>query len=294
MHKVLQVCHQRLNPHELCVCFLLCACVLGSILILEEAAYIDSALISEVVVPMLSVQNTVLLCISTLLEASNSYSKFFQMKLPSGEPVFEQSQVQLVCDACKLTKHPEMCTHMTHLLPRWLSSSKMETVRALLEDDPAMMMRESMGVAADDSAQAFSSDDITRFVKRQPVFVGDNFCYREGSTYEWITAIDPAGGGAGSRFSVVHIAQSPLGMVVVSALYNSHPCTLNSSKRSALNIAHKVPMLCKNNAVPCKLCEIHAGENMGKQTLFTKRAACLSSSVVQWPSKKDSKRSSYM
>ena len=42
--------------------------VAGDIIILEEAAYCDQGLISEVVVPLLSMSKSVLLCISTLLE----------------------------------------------------------------------------------------------------------------------------------------------------------------------------------------------------------------------------------
>ena len=45
----------------------------GSIVILEEAAYCDPQLVSEVVVPLLSMQTSVLLCISTLLEQGNHY-----------------------------------------------------------------------------------------------------------------------------------------------------------------------------------------------------------------------------
>jgi len=43
--------------------------VAGDVIILEEAAYCDPGLISEVVVPLLSMSNSVLLCISTLLES---------------------------------------------------------------------------------------------------------------------------------------------------------------------------------------------------------------------------------
>ena len=44
--------------------------VAGDIIILEEAAYCDQGLISEVVVPLLSMSKSVLLCISTLLEST--------------------------------------------------------------------------------------------------------------------------------------------------------------------------------------------------------------------------------
>ncbi len=47
--------------------------VSGDIIVLEEAAYCDPGLISEVIVPLLSMQQSCLLCISTLLESGNHY-----------------------------------------------------------------------------------------------------------------------------------------------------------------------------------------------------------------------------
>lgn len=36
---------------------------------------------------------------------------------------------------------------MTHELPHWLSSDKMETVKALLEDDPAMLYLQRLSLS---------------------------------------------------------------------------------------------------------------------------------------------------
>lgn len=68
-------------------------------IVLEEAAYCDPGLISEVIVPLLSMQNSVLLCISTLLESGNHYSKMFQLKDSIGRPLFETISITLVCGA---------------------------------------------------------------------------------------------------------------------------------------------------------------------------------------------------
>ena len=40
-------------------------------------------------VPLLSMSNSVLLCISTLLDSGNHYSKMFELKDPLGLPLFE-------------------------------------------------------------------------------------------------------------------------------------------------------------------------------------------------------------
>lgn len=56
-----------------------------------------------------------------------------------GNKLFEVISISLVCDACMKTDAPEKCTHRLADMPRWLSSSKMEVVKSLLADDPAML-----------------------------------------------------------------------------------------------------------------------------------------------------------
>lgn len=78
-----------------------------------KAAYCDSGLVSEVIVPLLSMQESVLLCISTLLDGSNHYSKMFELNGEDGQPLFKQIAITLVCDDCKRTDHPEKCAPPT-------------------------------------------------------------------------------------------------------------------------------------------------------------------------------------
>ena len=49
-----------------------------------------------------------------------------------GHNIFETIKITLVCDDCLKTDHPEKCRHKLASMPRWLSSKKVETVRALL------------------------------------------------------------------------------------------------------------------------------------------------------------------
>lgn len=65
----------------------------GDLIILEEAAACEQKMVKEVVVPLLVVDTAVLICISTLKEADNSYSKMFEAIKPDGSKMFEQMQV---------------------------------------------------------------------------------------------------------------------------------------------------------------------------------------------------------
>jgi hypothetical protein len=68
----------------------------GDLIILEEAAACEPKMVKEVVVPLLVVDTAVLICISTLKEADNSYSKMFEATKPDGSKMFEQMQIDLV------------------------------------------------------------------------------------------------------------------------------------------------------------------------------------------------------
>lgn len=182
----------------------------GDLIILEEAAYCDQQLIAEVVVPLLTVQSSVLICISTLLEGNNHYSRLFEIEDASGNKMFETMQITLVCDECLKTDHPERCTHKLAEMPRWLSSQKMDVVKAILAEDPAMLLRESMGVAADSSNKAFSSKEVDAFAARRVDLDVEQ-------TPIFLLAVDPAGGGT-SQFAVASLHQNSNGTMGVRAL----------------------------------------------------------------------------
>lgn len=168
--------------------------------------------------PLLSVSTSVLLCISTLLESGNHYSRMFTLTDSNGRPLFECISISLVCDDCLRTDFPEKCTHKLASMPRWLSSAKMEVVKSLLSEDPAMLLRESMGVSADQSCKAFPSADIDKFLDKPGIRIPfDEFePLMNTNTNHFIVAVDPAGGGA-SAFAVCSMCQLPNGGVVVRA-----------------------------------------------------------------------------
>ena len=205
-------------------------------------------MLNEVVIPLLTVSTSSLLAISTLLDGGNHYTKMLKLKDATGNQVFDTYEISLVCDECK--KDPEtqhLCTHKLDLLPRWLSSGRVETVRSLLGEDPvradagpvthahaalpashilhtsacaqAMFLRETMGLSVDSSAKSFSSASVNAFIARPRVSIHlpPDFMNRERReiTSHIFTAVDPCGGGA-SAFSIASICVLPSGSFVVS------------------------------------------------------------------------------
>ena len=194
---------------------------------LEEAAYCDKGLLSEVVIPLLSMQRSCLLCISTLLDGGNHYSKMFELKDSIGQPLFETISISLVCDDCMKTDNPEKCTHKLAEMPRWLSSKKLEVVKQLLADDPAMLLRESMGVGADSTQKAFQSADIVAFLTRARARIPNRPPTVRAGAEHVIVAVDPSGGGS-SAFAVASVLQLTSGGLVVRALFRDSRSSQNS------------------------------------------------------------------
>lgn len=205
----------------------------GNVVVLEEAAYCDQQVINEVVLPLLSVKDSVLLCISTLLGASNMYSKMFNLIKPNGDPLFETVQINLVCEECAKTDHPEKCTHKTNELPRWLSSDNVEMIKLMLQDDPELLLRETMGINAESTTRAFKECDVEMFVSRSRL--------TPPRMQHIFTAVDPAGGGA-SAFAICTIGLTSHGEVLVSialvVLYGTHSCCNDSPVHISCNTTH--------------------------------------------------------
>ena len=80
------------NTHS-ALCNLSSACWLSQ--------YCDEGLLNEVVYPLLTVQESTLLCISTLLDGGNHYSRLIEAKDDLGRRLFKTIQIDLICDDCK-------------------------------------------------------------------------------------------------------------------------------------------------------------------------------------------------
>ena len=64
-----------------------------------------AALTHNVPFPVHSMSNSVLLCISTLLDGGNHYSKMFDLVDSVGRKLFESIAITLVCADCLKTEH---------------------------------------------------------------------------------------------------------------------------------------------------------------------------------------------
>ena len=92
----------------------------------------DLRVFFEVIVPLLEMERTSLICISTILESFNFYSKLLDLRDTEGNPLFETLRFELICEACKASDTPEKCTHMLHLVPRWQSAERHKRIKMVM------------------------------------------------------------------------------------------------------------------------------------------------------------------
>jgi len=187
--------------------------------------------LQEVIVPLLEIETTALICISTPQDSTNFYSMMFEMVDAGGEKLFNQIQLQMVCEDCKAGPNPHDCTHMKHLLPKWKSGAKQgkiihfiifffpqaslytltlfyfqDMVRLIYGDNSADMLRESMGVTTNDTSSIFQENWLNLFASRPP--------YRSSAPPKVIyIACDPNGGGS-SQMAIVSLYQQTNNFVI--------------------------------------------------------------------------------
>lgn len=151
------------------------------------------------------------MAISSPSDEFNYYSTLLELKRPDGSFLFEQVRIGLACKTCMDNGEAAACTHMTHIIPHWLSVARSELAKLLYQADEASYIREVKGGIASDYCYVFDKQLIQSFSRRQPyVFTDPN---RVRTIY---VGVDPSGGGSASKFAIVSITYVH-GRKVVSA-----------------------------------------------------------------------------
>ena len=153
------------------------------------------AVFYEVVVPLMEMERTSLICISTVMGSDNFYSKLLMLKDEQGRDFFKKFEFFLACQKCMDAGIASKCTHKMEELPQWQSARKHDRIRAMMQDQKQLLERETMGIMHDTNEKAFSGDLVQSFFK-----------LREFEVYMPVShvflAIDPNAGGQ-SRFAIV-------------------------------------------------------------------------------------------
>lgn len=184
----------------------------GDVIVIDEAAHISLDLFYEAVVPMLELNNTSLLAISTPLDEFNYYSKLVEMEDENGQPFFNTVKAGRVCDDCMRLPHKQMfeCTHVV-TDEHWKSGPKGKRLKMLYQGDEARGLREMGGIAASSMSPCFDRAIVQALFETEPYEI-------EHSPDAIYMTIDPNGAGPSSFGIVSGIFEGPLR--VVSAFYS--------------------------------------------------------------------------
>lgn len=169
----------------------------ADVVILEEAAFVDEELFNVVIVPLLGVNHTAILGISTPSDETNYYSELIGTLDENGDPLFKVLAVGLICQACKDDMNPN-CTHRIYRMPAWKSVERQEKVMSLLKDQSETAMREAQGVIVSSKKFVFNKVWVDR-LKRAP------FCALPPVVNVVYIGVDPSGGGTASDYTIASV-----------------------------------------------------------------------------------------
>lgn len=172
----------------------------------DECAYMALAVFYKVVLPILEVLLTVLIMISTLVDAWNFFSRILdkgEEEMRGGKPRIVVFRQRLICDRC-LTKRNggTDCNHCEDDVPPWKQGTTRDLVKLLMgEENEDVFKRESMGVVAGSLMSIFPLEVAERLlndpwyerredIRPQHIFVG----------------FDPNGGGT-SHSAIIALAR---------------------------------------------------------------------------------------
>jgi hypothetical protein len=180
----------------------------ADVIIVDEAAHIDPKLFFKTIVPILSMANTSLLCLSSPEGDSNYYSQLMNLKRPDQTPFFNVVNCFQICQKClKMERVKQIeCTHVKSTA-HWLSSRKIRELKTLYkawgilggesswgfltqknQANPEDAIREFGGVVVSDHLPAFRKEDVRNIMELDVV--------RTQVTPQYIfTCCDPTGGG---------------------------------------------------------------------------------------------------
>ena len=184
--------------------------VSGTIVILEEMAVIDPAVLFEVVVPLHQIDITCIIGISTITEEHNFMTKYLDKKDNNGELLFAVKRIFLACKSCRDSGSASTCNHNSYLLPVWSSIRKRKIINCIMEDQEDLLNREIGGIANCLHQKAFASNFITDLEKR-----ANYFATLKTSYPQIFIAIDPNGAGRKSDFAITTMLRQNGNFIII-------------------------------------------------------------------------------
>ena len=136
----------------------------GALIILEEAGFMKEEIFYVNVVPLLGVNGTALIGISTPPEElGNYYLRLFDCQDEEGEDIFTTIKVELVCPEC-MDKGVTHCAHKVDPPPAWKSEKRRKMQEAIYAKNRRYFLREVLGVPIPTDIHVFPGQLVDAFL----------------------------------------------------------------------------------------------------------------------------------
>lgn len=173
---------------------------------MEEAAFMKSEVFATIVVPLLGMEKTAVLAISTPDDEYNYYTKLMDTEV-NGAPLFKTIRIGLACDSC--TSSGIACTHKVFKLPSWKPVARQEKIDAIMKTMPEINARENAG-------QTLTSQKVCE--KKWIKALQDRKLWTFQNPVSVIhIGIDPSGGGSASDYALNSMAYDNAQYVILGA-----------------------------------------------------------------------------
>ena len=138
-----------------------------------------------------------MIAISSPADEFNYYSMLLELRRPDGSFLFKQFRIGLACEPCMNSGKAALCTHMSHIMPHWLSVERSELARCLYGDNTAGYEKEGLGIISSSNVYVFNRRLIEALRIRKRIRITDPLSVREIHI-----GIDPHGGGEASECAI--------------------------------------------------------------------------------------------
>ncbi len=161
----------------------------ADIILLEEAAYIDQNIFNKIVAPLIGMDNTAVLAISTPDDEFNYYSELAESEIFK---VLYMGKECALCDSVGV-----LCIHKKLKVPDWKTDERIKKLDKFIKDK-ALLERENQG--------RITSNKQFMFKQWVEPFVGrPSFVFRNPVQVIHV-AIDPAAGAESSDYAIGSLA----------------------------------------------------------------------------------------
>lgn len=159
---------------------------------MEEAAFMSPEMFSKIVVPLLGVDKTAVLAISTPDDENNYYTVLMKIVV-EGKPLFKVIRIGMACEACEAAGVP--CSHKVYRLPFWKPQVRQEKIDAIYKNNPELYAREILGQVVSNKEYMCTAPLMRPFKDKQP----HKMVYPANVVH---IGIDPSGGGTASDYAI--------------------------------------------------------------------------------------------